>query len=229
MGGEKTLMGAVTNQEKHWRGFYDLVCADAPPPPAPPSELMRGSLMLFLASRSWRAVRGWRREREEKQEEEEDEEQQGDEERWKRGRRGGEAVGGWGGGSHADLNCSSINTKPPAVRALNRDQTARKNRKGERRVTQDGTAFLHLAGFFFSFSFFFPFCSTRLKLHRSAEKTVEEKSCRIIECIIIQWKMEADQRVCSNKPAAAFSFKTCDIFTALMINAGLCQLCRLNV
>lgn len=60
-------------------------------------------------------------------------------ERWKRGRwreergEGGEKgvrAGGGGGGSHADLNCSSINTKLPAVRALNRDQTARKNRKG---------------------------------------------------------------------------------------------------
>lgn len=36
------------------------------------------------------------------------------------------------GGSHADFSCSSSssNTKLPAVRALNRDQTARRNRKG---------------------------------------------------------------------------------------------------
>ena len=36
-------------------------------------------------------------------------------------RKGGVSCGG---GSHADSSCSSINTKLPAVRALNRDQTA---------------------------------------------------------------------------------------------------------
>lgn len=52
---------------KGGRGGYDLVCADVPlSPPPPPSELMRGFLMLFLASWSWRAMRGCRREREEK-------------------------------------------------------------------------------------------------------------------------------------------------------------------
>lgn len=145
------------------------MCADVSPPPIPPppSELMRGFLVLFLASWSWRAVRGRRREREEKQEEEEEEEEQrGDEKegeteereeekrRGERGERGGciEGRGAGGGGSHADFNCSSINTKLPAVRALNRDQTAKKNRKGERRVilsTQDGTAFFDLAAIFF--------------------------------------------------------------------------------
>lgn len=87
----------------------------------------------------------------EKQEEEgeKEEEQQGDEEVGEEKEERG--VGGerrWG--SHADFNCSSINTKLPAVRDLNRDQTARKN--GERRVifsTQDGTAFFDLAGLFY--------------------------------------------------------------------------------
>lgn len=135
-------MDAVTNQEKHWRGgVYDLVCAEPPhsspsphpPLPPPPSELMRGFLMLFLASRSWSAVRGRRRERRR--------EAAGGGRRaagrWRGGRKRGGGGGvvlhvrgvGKGGGSHADLSCSSINTKHPVVKALNRDQTAGNRRK----------------------------------------------------------------------------------------------------
>ena len=54
------------------------------------------------------------------------------------------------------------------MRALNRDQTARRNReRGERRVissTQDGTAFFDLADFFCSFSH-----------HRSLQKKKKKK------------------------------------------------------
>lgn len=71
-------------------GFYDLVCADVPLSPPPlPSELMRGFLMLFLASWSWRAVGGCRREREGKQEKE----------------RRAEEVGVCGGGGGGGFPC----------------------------------------------------------------------------------------------------------------------------
>lgn len=104
-----------------WRGgSYDLVRADVlRNPPSSLSELMRGFLVLFLASQSWRTMRGWRRERREKKHERNEEEEMG----WRRG--------GWIG-----LVGAPMRTWAAAQhKALNRDQTGKKNRERERRVT----------------------------------------------------------------------------------------------
>lgn len=61
------------------------------------------------------------RERQQEEEEEEGDEEDGEKREEEEEEEGG---GSCGGGSRADSSCSSINTKLPAVRALNRDQTA---------------------------------------------------------------------------------------------------------
>lgn len=62
------------------------------------------------------------RERQQEEEEEEGDEEDGEKREEEEEEEGG--GGSCGGGSRADSSCSSINTKLPAVRALNRDQTA---------------------------------------------------------------------------------------------------------
>lgn len=91
-----------------WEGG-DLVWADSPtrptpPPPPPSSELMRGFLVLFLASRSWRAVRGRRESERERRGSGKRKRSSGwmrKRERWKkekRGERGERGVFAWRGG-----------------------------------------------------------------------------------------------------------------------------------
>ena len=178
----------MTNQEKALEGgFYDLVCADVPfPSPLlllpPSSELMRGFLVLFLAYRSWRAVRGWRREREERGRRrrrrrgyEEDEEKREEEE--------GGGVVWWG--FPCGLELQQHQHKAPRCEGFESWPDSRRNRgKGERRVisfTQDGTAFFDLADFKF---FVLLFHTTGLWQKKKKKKKKDGDTEKIMQGLI---------------------------------------------
>lgn len=164
--------------QKSW-GFVTLCKLTFP---SSACELMRGFLMLFLAPRSWRAIRGWRRERDREERETaggegwraaENEEEvgmertgRGEEEKEERRRRRwsvvdgicmrGKGCGGWGVPMQTSAAAASTQSYPPPppsappppqpMRALNRDQTVRKNRRESSAIlsAQAGTTFFHL-------------------------------------------------------------------------------------
>lgn len=178
-------MGAVTNQEKHWRGvLWPCVRWRTPPPSSSSSLWIDAGIPGAIFSLSVVESRAWveeRKGRESRKRRSRGGEEEGEE--LKRGMRRGEGrreeeeeegEGGdlYGGGvSHADFNCSSINTKLPAVRALNRDQTSQETRR-----RGAPCHFLHAGRYRFLwicriFCFY-----TSLKLYRALKKMVGGKN-----------------------------------------------------